>query len=157
MTCYFKIQYLRNSCATYHIFLAHTEKKICFRFIYNTKKLKCSKLCFYRPKYIRGTSARLIRLLRLRKLIIYLRFQNPVSIKRVLGHLWHLLGEMAKESRFKFMYNKKRLKFCKLCFYLPEYLRGIGARSIGILPLRKLMIYSPFQNLFSFIRVLGHM
>ena len=57
-----KIQYLRNSCATYHIFLAHTEKKICFRFIYNTKKLKCSKLCFYRPKYIRGTSARLIRL-----------------------------------------------------------------------------------------------
>ena len=96
-----------------------------------------------------------IRILRLRKLISYLLFQKPVSFKWVLGHVWYLLGQIKKKTIFKFIYNTKKLKFCKLCFYRPEYPRGISAGSIRILGLRKLMIYLLFQNYLSFKLVLG--
>ena len=115
--------------------MGQIEKKTIFKFIYNTKRLKFCKLCFYRPKYLRGICL----IVRLRKLMIYLLFQNPFSFKWVLGHFWYLLGQTEEKSSFEFIYNTKRLKFFMLCFYRPKYRRGISARSIGILRLRKLM------------------
>ena len=87
--------------------LGQTDNKIIFKVIYNTKRLKFCKLCFYRPKYLRGISARLIRQLRLRKLMIYLLFQNYLSFKLVLGDFWYLLGQIKKKIIFKFVYNTK--------------------------------------------------
>ena len=107
--------------------LGQTEKKSSFKFIYNTKRLKFCKLCFYRPKYLRGICARSIRILPLRKLMIYLLFQKPVSFKRVLGHFWYLLGHIEKKTIFELICNIKKLKFCKLCFNRPRYHRGISA------------------------------
>ena len=92
----------------------------------------------------------------LRKLMIYLLFQKPVPFKGVLDHFWYLLGQIEKKTIFKFNNNTKRLKVCKLCFYLPKYPRGISAWSIWILGLRKLTIYLLFKKPLSFKRVLGH-
>ena len=101
--------------------LGQTDNKISFKFIYNTKRLKFFKLCFYRPKNRRGIIARSIGTSRLRKLMIYLLFQKPVSFKRVLGHFWCLLGQTDNKISFKFIYNTKILKFFKLCFYRPKH------------------------------------
>ena len=86
-----------------------------------------------------GISETIIRIFRLLKLMIYLPFQKPLSFKRVLGHFWYLLGQTDNKISFKFIYNTKILKFCKLCFYRPNYPRGISSRWIGILRLQVLM------------------
>ena len=121
--------YIYEFRATSGIYLDKQRWKISFKGIYNTKRLKFCKLCFYQPKYPRGISARSIRILPLCKLIIYLLFQKLPSFIRVLGHFRYLLGQTEKKISFKGIYNTKRWKFCKLCFYRPKYPRGISARS----------------------------